>query len=506
MNILFITADQWRGECLSALDHCQVKTPHLDALASEGVLFKNHYAQALECAPSRTSMHTGMYLQNHRCVTNGAPVDSRFTNWALEVRAAGYDPSLFGYTDTAADPRGLDPDDPRLSHYSEPLPGIGDFTPIFENASLDWANNLRDKGYSIPESLKSLYGIKAEGTDWAQGGESPLPLAIKAEDDEAHFMVDNCMEWINRQEKPWITHLSLLRPHPPFVAPEPYNRLYDPAAMAEPSRCENPDQEAMQHPLLDFYINHNRKFRAPDSIRQSQQDKASYYGLMSQVDDNLGRLFGHLKAGGHWHSTLIIFTSDHGEQLGDHWLMNKLGYFDQSYYIPLIIRDPRNQADASRGTQIEGFTENVDLMPSMLDWLGIDVPSQCDGFSLLPAIHTGAMPPGWRQQAHWECDFRNVRDDTVEKHLGITLHQCGLAVIRDHCYKYVHFSALPPLFFDLKQDPGEFINQAENPEYHSLVLEYSQKILTWKMNHAERGLTETLLGEGGAVTRRAALR
>ena len=88
MNILFITADQWRGECLSILGHPHVKTPNLDALARDGVLFRNHFAQATPCSPSRSSLHTGMYLQNHRCVINGAPLDNRFSNWAREVSAA----------------------------------------------------------------------------------------------------------------------------------------------------------------------------------------------------------------------------------------------------------------------------------------------------------------------------------------------------------------------------------------------------------------------------------
>jgi len=505
MNILFITADQWRGECLSALDHCQVKTPHLDALASEGVLFKYHYAQATPCAPSRSSLHTGMYMQNNRCVVNGAPLDRRFSNWAVEASGAGYQPSLFGYTDSAIDPRGVDSRDPRLLHFSEPLPGIATYTPIRDEVPTEWVEYLLQKGYALPDRPWSLYATKEQGVDWAEGGEAVLPLAIKAKDHETHYMVDRCIDWIEAQHKPWITHLSLLRPHPPFAAPEPYNRLYDPAKMALPSRCETPGEEAGQHPLLDYFINHS-KYRAPDSIHQTQQDRVNYYGLMCEVDDNLGRLFEAVKAKGEWESTLIIFTSDHGEQMGDHWLMSKLGYFDESYHIPLIIRDPRSGANASRGSQIAGFSENIDLMPTMLDWLGIAPPSQCDGFSLLPAVRSGVMPPGWREEVHWEYDFRDVRDDSMEKHLDLTLHQCNLAVIRDHRYKYVHFSALPPLFFDLQQDPGEFINQAENPDYQTLVREYAQKMLSWKMNHNERGMTETKLGEGGAVTRRAALR
>jgi arylsulfatase A-like enzyme len=505
MNILFITADQWRGECLSLLGHPNVNTPNLDALARDGILFASHYAQATPCAPSRSSLHTGMYLQNHRCVINGAPLDDRFSNWAREVNAAGYEPSLFGYTDSAIDPRGLDADDPRLHHYSEPLPGIVSYTAMRDEVAVEWVEYLQQQGYPKRDRPWSYYSVIEEGVDWAQGGDQVLPLAMKAEDHETHYMVNRCIDWIGEQQEPWVTHLSLLRPHPPFAAPEPYNRHHDPARMPAPLRTDNPGDEAAQHPLLDYFINHS-KFRAPDEIRQTQQDMANYFGLIDEVDDNLGRLFASLKAGGHWDSTLIIFTSDHGEQLGDHWLMSKLGFYDQSYHIPLIIRDPRSQADASRGTQITGFSESVDLMPTMLDWLGLDVPSQCDGFSLLPAIRDGVMPDGWRSEAHWECDFRNVRDDYVERHLGLTMHQCGLSVIRDHQYKYVHSAGLAPLFFDLQKDPGEFVNQADNPEYQSRVLEYAQKMLTWKINHADRGLTETMLGEGGAVTRRAPLR
>ncbi|MFT5659317.1 MAG: arylsulfatase A-like enzyme, partial [Gammaproteobacteria bacterium] len=430
MNILFITVDQWRGECLSALDHAVVKTPNLDALAKDGVLFKQHFAQATPCAPSRTSIHTGMYLHNHRCVSNGTPVDNGLNNWALEMRKLGYDPSLFGYTDTGVDPRGLDVKDTRLTHYSEPLPGIGSYTQYKGDVSMDWAHALVSKGYTVPEKPWDLYGETAEGQDWKDGGDTPLPLKIKTEDHETQFMVDKCVEWINGQTQPWVTHLSLLRPHPPFVAPEPYNRIYDPATLDHPVRSASADEESEQHPFLKYCIEETI-YSAPESEREIQQAKANYYGLMSEVDDNLGRLIEQLKHNGCWESTLIILTSDHGEQMGDHWLSSKLGYFDQSYHIPLIIRDPRASADASRGKQIDAFTENVDIMPTMLDWLGSDIPSQCDGRSLMPILNNGQAPESWRKEVHWEYDFRSVLDDSVERYLGLTAHQCALSVIRD---------------------------------------------------------------------------
>ncbi len=130
LNILFITADQWRGECLSALNHPTVKTPNLDALAAEGVLFARHYANTAPCGPSRTTLHTGLYLHNHRSYANGTPLDVRHTNWALESARLGYDPVLFGYTDISRDPRGEPDDSPWLRTLrGAAAPGIREIVP-----------------------------------------------------------------------------------------------------------------------------------------------------------------------------------------------------------------------------------------------------------------------------------------------------------------------------------------------------------------------------------------
>ena len=123
-NILLITIDQWRADCLGAAGHPLVCPPALDALAADGVRFAAHYAQASPCGPSRASLHTGTYLYTHRSVFNGTPLEARFTNLALEFRAGGYDPLLFGYTDTTVDPRTTTDDDPRLLTYEGHLPGF----------------------------------------------------------------------------------------------------------------------------------------------------------------------------------------------------------------------------------------------------------------------------------------------------------------------------------------------------------------------------------------------
>lgn len=501
LNVIFITADQWRGECLSALGHPMVKTPNLDALAREGVLFNRHYANAVPCGPSRASLHTGMYLQNHRSGTNGTPLDARHTNWAKEVKKAGYDPVLFGYTDTSQDPREEDPESPWLRTYEGPLPGIRPVC-MMGTWPTPWTDYLRANGYEVPEDIRLAYGHREPGPDYEDGAAHPKPLVYPQAEDDTAFLVNRLMDYIAAAKGPFVAHLSLLRPHPPFVAPEPYNAMYDPISVPGFTRCATPDEEARQHPWLAHQLS-RRLFRAPANEKKLRRMKAVYYGLMSEVDTEIGRLLHFVKEQGLWEKTLIVFTSDHGEQMGDHWLLGKCGYFDASYRIPLIIRDPRRTGDKSRGTIVERFTENVDVTPTILEALGLDIPVQCDGKALAPFLDGRGAPKNWRTEAHWEFDFRDPADDAAEQALDLTLHQCTMNVIRDEKFKYVHFTKLPPLLFDLEKDPQEFVNRAGDPAYLPVVLDYAQKMLSWRMNHDEQTLTHISITDDGPVTRRA---
>ncbi len=501
LNVLFITADQWRGECLSALDHPVVRTPNLDALAAEGVLFRRHFANAAPCGPSRASLHTGMYLQNHRSGTNGTPLDARHTNWAKEVASHGYDPVLFGYTDTSQDPRGLAADDPWLKSYEGPLPGIRPIC-MMGDVPKPWADWLKDRGFEVPADIRFAYSNRDPGPDYEDGAPNPKPLKYPAEFDDTAFLVGKTIDYIRGASGPFVAHLSLLRPHPPFVAAEPYNSMYDPATVPGFIRLPTPEDEARQHPWLAHQLS-RRIYRATDNEKRLRRLKAVYYGLISRVDAELGRLIRFLKESGRWDSTLIIFTSDHGEQIGDHWLIGKCGYFDGSYHIPLIVRDPRPQADAERGTVVSSFTENVDIMPTMLEAIGAEIPVQCDGASLAPFLEGAGRLIRWRSEAHWEFDFRDPADDSAERALGLTMHQCTMNIIRGDRYKYVHFTNLPPLFFDLQKDPNEFVNLADDPAHAPQVLEYAQKLLSWRMNHDEQTLTHIALVDDGPITRRA---
>ena len=510
MNVLFITADQWRGDCLSALGHPCLKTPNLDRLARDGVLFRQHYAQATPCGPSRASLYTGLYLHNHRAVVNGTPLDSRHSNVALEARKLGFEPALFGYTDISADPRAHVPGDPALSSYEGVLPGM---TPVvwLKDDQLAWLADLKAKGYDVPPGDKEVFRPKEDFAGAANRGPTFAPARYRAEDSNTAFLTSEAIEYISvRREKPWFVHISYLAPHPPFVAPEPYHALYDPSNVPPPLRAASPEIEAEQHPWLAYRI-YNQEgsgftfgVTATDNLSLSEDDlrqlRATYYGMMSEVDAQVGRLIEHLESTGEYENTLIVFGSDHGEQLGDHWLFAKYSYFDQAFHIPLILRDPRAEADGGRGRVVEAFTENIDVMPTIVDWLGGEVPIACDGESLLPFCR-GETDPNWRSEVHWAYDFRDIVDQKFEHALGLTSDQCTINVIRDARYKYVHFTTLPPLFFDLEKDPEEFRNLAGDPAYGGLVLEYAQKMLSWRMAHEERHLTNTKLTPCGPVVR-----
>ena len=416
-NILFITADQFRADCLGAAGHPIIQTPNLDSLAANGTLFTHNFANCVPCAPSRASIHTGIYQRTHRIVINGNPLDARFTTWAKELRAAGRDPVLFGYTDTALDPRTLPPGDPGLTTYESVLPGLrrlADCNDEHETME-DWANWLTAKGYSVPEHRArlrrdtvptTLAGAEAEGGDCSASKEAPPePLQLPAELSDTAFLVGEARDYIQGcGDQEWTVHLSLFRPHTPHVAPAPYNAMYWPDVLSLPALARAPtaENEAQVHPFLSWALQWYPC--AEDEIAQRKLE-ASYYGLISEVDEHLGRLFDFLKASGQWDDTLIVFTSDHGEQMGDHHLRSKTGFFDQSYRTPLIVRDPRAEADAHRGAVLHGFTEAVDLFPTLLDYAGVRAPSQCDGLSLLPAVHAGAMPASWRQEAFFEYTF-----------------------------------------------------------------------------------------------------
>lgn len=472
MNILLITLDQFRGDCLSIADHPIVQTPHLDRLAREGVRLARHYSQAAPCGPGRASLYTGMYQMNHRVVANGTPLDARFDNIALAARRAGYEPTLFGYTDQSVDPRETTgPDDERLQSYEGILPGFAVGCDLPSTGVGEWVGWVRAQGYEIEDAI-----------DAAIIGESSRPAEVSM----AAFLTGRLLDWTAKQKRPWFAHLSQLRPHPPYRAAGRFAAMYDTDAMPAPI-APVPDRHWLHDGLM-----RQRDLAVPPDEAKMRRRKAQYFGMISEVDDQLGRLWAALEAAGQWDDTLIVVTADHGEQLGDHGLIQKAGFFEQSYSILGIVRDPR--PGKARGTVVERFTENIDWMPTLCEAMGVAVPAQCDGVPLTPFLD-GTEPPWWRDAAHWEFDWRGafIPSGPHDWPWDRRLEQQCLAVLRGETCAYVHFGDGSFLCFDLAADPT-WRTQTRDP---AIVLAQAQAMLTWRARHSDRNLTGMLVDKGG---------
>lgn len=508
-NVLFITLDQLRGDCVGALGHPLVTTPALDRLAADGVAFARHHANTAPCGPSRATLYTGLYAMNHGSVANGAPLDARLTNIALEARRLGHDPVLFGYTDTTVDPRTVDdPDDPRLRTYEGVLPGFraeldlpagGDLAP--------WLGWLAERGHAVPDDPQDVY-LPAEVPVPTGRGEGWRPARYPAELSDSAFLTDRVLGWIDQHlagagDEPFFVHASYLRPHPPFVACEPWNDRYDPTEVPEPVGCGTPEQEAALHPIAAQALALDFVAASPDELDRRQL-AATYFGMVSEVDHQVGRLLDHLDARGLADSTLVVLTSDHGELLNDHWLTQKLGWWPEAYHVPLLVRDPRAPA-AVAGRVVEAPTEHVDVAPTILGWLGGEVPAPWDGCSLAPFFDEDPTPPAWwRTDLHWQWDFRDPVAGTAERLLGITSDECTLDVLRTDRWHYVHTAAeaVPDLLFDLAADPHLTVDRVDDPSCAAALAECRGRLLSWRMRHSERTLANTLVTPRGVVERK----
>lgn len=471
-NVLFVTLDQFRSDALGCAGHPVVKTPTLDAFALDGVRFANHYAASAPCAPGRAALYTGMYQMNNRVVANGTPLDDRFDNVARVARRNGYAPTLFGYTDQSVDPRTVtDETDARLFTYEGVLPGFdcelnlpGDC-----KAWLEWLSTL---GYEVGTANETM----------STEHERPAEHSIST------FLTDHVVDWFEARTsaEPWFVHASYIRPHPPYSAPGEFSTMYDVADMP-PAVPPEDDRHPMHNVLMGLPFT-----AAPSDADGVARMRAQYYGMISHVDAQLARVVGAIQARGEWDNTVVIVTADHGEQLGDQGFIEKALFFDPSYHIIAIIRDPR--VAGGRGSVVEAFTEAVDVLPTVCEMIDAPIPAQCDGVPLTPFLK-GEQPPWWRTAAHYEWDWRDVFIPATsdEWPWQRRLEQQRLVAQRSVNYCYVHFGDGSWRCYDLAADPT-WRTLTTDPH---VVLGEAQALLTWQSEHLDRAMTGMLMRNGG---------
>jgi len=249
------------------------------------------------------------------------------------------------------------------------------------------------------------------------------------------------------------------------MSPAPYHNMYGHndvlPANKHPKELEN------MHPVFASYVKREdcRNF-SDDAMRNNVVP--AYMGLIKQIDDHIGRLVKFLEEQGRMDDTMIVFTADHGDYLGDHWLGEKELFHEESVRIPMIVYDPDPASDTTRGMVDNRLIEAIDLLPTFIETAGGEVPEHIiEGKSLLPILH-GEEPAEWRTYAVSESEFA-PRVATWE--LGIKPHEARATMIRTADWKYIHHEKFRPELFDLKNDPHEFSDLGDDPDYEDIRAE-----------------------------------
>ena len=468
-NVLFVMCDQLRWDHLSCYGHPVLQTPHLDALAARGMRFDRAYVQSAVCVPSRMSFYTGRYVASHGSTWNHVPLPAGQVTLGEMLVAHGRHATLAGKTHVIPDRAGIhrfgiDPESQmgqlilgggfmQLDRYD------GHSPPGYESGYADY---LRAQGYDSADPWTDFVIGGRDETGARQDGwllrNAHLPSFVEERHSETAYMTDRAIDFVRRQgDTPWVLHLSYIKPHWPLLAPAPYHDMY---RGYEQAPVKNARELEEAHPVLAAYR------RAHDDCRSYADDavvrhvRPTYMGFVKQVDDHLGRLMAELKRLGRLDDTLIVFTSDHGDHFGDHSLGEKEIFYEAAVRVPMIIVDPRAQADATRGTASDRFVEAIDVLPTMLESIGLPVPTHLvEGRSLLPLLQ-GDAPSDWRDQAFSELDygFRDARRD-----LGVPPAQSRAWMVRTERWKYVHWLGMRPQLFDLREDPDEFVDLGADP-------------------------------------------
>lgn len=498
MNILFIMYDQLRFDYLSCAGHPHLHTPNFDRVAARGVRFTNAYVQSPICGASRMSFYTGRYVSSHGAQWNGFPLRVGEITLGDHLRDLGMDCWLLGKTHMKADAKGmkrlgLAPDSVIGARQTEcgfdawirddGLWGQGP-DGFYDSRRSPYNEYLNAKGYDGENPWADYANAGVEDGQIASGwmlGNADKPANIAEEDSETPWLTRETINFLDQAKGNWCAHVSFIKPHWPYIVPAPYHGMYGHNTIQPPLR--DPSELEDPHPVLAAY----HETRVAEAFQQDEvREKVipAYMGLIKQCDDQLGVLLDHLEATGQIDDTMIVLTSDHGDYLGDHWLGEKDFFHEASVKIPMIICDPRAEADATRGTTCDALVEAIDLAPTFVEAAGGTVPDHIlEGRSLMPWL-TGETPEDWRACAISEYDYSATPRC---KALGLSPRDARMFMVFDGRWKMIHFEGgFAPMLFDLETDPNEFENLGENPEFKDQIDRLYGHLGQWGRRMAQR--------------------
>ncbi len=418
-NILFICADQHSGLVMGPNGHPIVRTPNLDRLAAQGVNFRNAYCGSPVCVPSRAGLMTGMFPSDVGSYCNSTHFDGRVPTWGNRLRDAGYHCWATGKLDLAS---GKD----------------------YGFREVHTAN-----GHAEHPDITSLFRAPlCFRVDERRQIDGKFQERVHPDDARVKYALDFLRNEAPRQQNPWAAYVGLTLPHPSFVALPKYAEVYRPEEMALPNI---PAGYLEQRHIVFQALANFKLISTPIPEARIRRARAAYFGMISELDAYIGNLLDELERSRLLDSTLVVYTSDHGEMLGEHGLWLKNNLLEGSARVPLIMAGP----GLPRGRTVETPVAHVDLVATMLDLAAASTAGGLRGRSLVRLAHgqPGNHPVYAVSESHSEGNCT------------------GSFMVRKDNWKYIYFSWYEPLLFNLKEDPGELRNLAGKPETASVQKE-----------------------------------
>ena len=441
MNVVLILSDQHRRDAMGCAGHPMVRTPNLDRLASQGVRFERAYAASPVCGPCRSATFTGRHV--HRCgALTHAPQhlhrDMGLPTMGHAFRDAGYTTAAFGKLHVAGET-----DDNDLGFDQRALR-------IYTPTANDYQHTVGLENFWKYCSYLPRYRPSPQHE--SRNGYNPTNAPIDLPDELLfdHMVADRSLAFLRqRGDEPFFLSVGFEKPHTELYAPARFHEMYDPADVELPTDIWHPRDR------LPSTINDNPDF--PIVTRDAYTDDelracvAAYYANVSYLDEQVGRVLDGLDELGLRDNTLVIYASDHGENLFNHGLVQKQCFFEPAVGAPMIVRRPREERP---GRACADLASLLDLFPTLLDATGVDGPKDLDGVSLLPRLE--------------DDDDRPLRDAVFSE---LYLYGAAERMVRTERWKYVHSQGDTHQLYDLRHDPGELRNLIDDPAHAAIAHE-----------------------------------
>ncbi len=463
-NLLFIFTDQQRYDSLGCYGNPDIHTPNLDALAAESLLFERAYVTQPVCTPSRATLMTGVYPHTHGCVNNDMHLTEEIPTLPemLSDANANYRTAYMGkwhLGDEIFAQRGFDE-----------WVGVEDAYRRFYNPSRD--RNARSDYHHF--LVKNGFTPK-DGNVFSRGEAARVPEAYS----KPAFLAKSACEFLDRAgDDPFVLCLNFLEPHPPYFGA--FDDMYDPADMPIPSNFTAEMAENIP------FRNHVQRAHSQKSIPDEASLRkltARYWGLVSLVDKYVGVILDKLKANGLNENTIVVFTSDHGEMLGNHGLIGKTVMFEESVRVPLMMRIPWLERPAQRITQP---VSQIDLMPTLLSALGADVPTHLPGRDLTTAIERRDFELASPVVVEWNGtsgDKSFMTPDDSEEVQARVQRIAGVpfrTLVDRAGWKLTLNGIGESELYDLDQDPFEMTNCISDPGCRPIVRALTERLHSWQ--------------------------